>query len=82
MVNLEYEYKSCDEEQKGCVGDTKWAIITDLSEAELKDKYADIIQPFTPFVLLTLEQGEIIKELLYFSVLPVQLLPVQPLPGV
>ena len=62
VVTLEYEYKSCDEEHKGCVGDTKWAIITDLSEAELKDKYADIIQPFTPFVLLTLEQGEIIKE--------------------
>lgn len=62
VVNLEYEYKSCDEEHKGCVGDIKWAIITDLSEAELKDKYADIIKPFTPFVLLTLEQGEIIKE--------------------
>ena len=62
VVNLEYEYKSCDEEHKGCVGDTKWAIITDLSEAELKNKYADIIQSFTPFVLLTLEQGEIIKE--------------------
>lgn len=62
VVNLEYEYKSCDEENKGCVGDTKWAIITDLSEEELKEKYADVIQPFTPFVLLTLEQGEIIKE--------------------
>ena len=62
VVNLEYEYKSCDEEHKGCVGDTKWAIITDLSEEELKEKYADVIQPFTPFVLLTLEQGEIIKE--------------------
>ncbi|CDC80030.1 putative uncharacterized protein [Clostridium sp. CAG:964] len=62
VVNLEYEYKSCDEEHKGCVGDTKWAIITDLSEQELKDKYADLIKRYTPFVLLTLERGEVIKE--------------------
>lgn len=62
VINLEFEYESCVYEAERCLGDIKWAIITDLSEEELEDKYSDIIVSFTSFVVLTLEQGEIIKE--------------------
>ena len=51
-----------DREYNGFIGDQKWAIITDLSEEELKQKYVTLIQRYIPYVLLSVAQGEPILE--------------------
>ena len=43
LMNLKYEYD-------GYTGTEKWAVITELTEEELWDKYPDIISRYTPFV--------------------------------
>jgi len=53
VLNLKYEYNDFD-------GAEKWAIITELSEKELRELYPDIIEQYIPFVLLTVEQGQVI----------------------
>ena len=55
LINLQYEYS-------GYTGTEKWAIVTELSENELKFKYPDVIRRYTPFVLLSVAQGEVITE--------------------
>lgn len=55
LINLKYEYQ-------GYTGDEKWAIVSELSEKELFEKYPDEIQQYLPFVLLSVEQGEVIYE--------------------
>lgn len=42
LINLKYEYD-------GYTGTEKWAIITELTEEELWDKYPDIIGRYIPF---------------------------------
>ena len=54
-INLRYEYENY-------TGEERYAIITALSREELLDKYADIMDNYSPFVLLTLEQGAAITE--------------------
>lgn len=39
-----------------------WAIVSELSEKELFEKYPDVISRYTPFVLLSIEQGKVIDE--------------------
>ena len=55
LINLRYEYS-------GFTGMEKWAIITELSEEALWDKYPDVISRYTPFILLSMAQGEVISE--------------------
>ena len=55
LINLKYEYQ-------GYKGTPKWAIVSDYSEKEIMEKYAEVIGEYVPFVLLTLEQDEAIKE--------------------
>ena len=55
LINLQYEYS-------GFTGTEKWAIITELSEEALWDKYPDVISRYTPFILLSMAQGEVISE--------------------
>ena len=55
LINLRYEYH-------GYTGSEKWAIVTELAEEELWGKYPDIIRRYTPFILLSMAQGEVITE--------------------
>lgn len=49
-------------EYLGYTGKERWAIITELSEAELCSKYPDVIKRYIPFVLLSVAQGKVIEE--------------------
>ena len=51
-----------DSEYKGYTGDTKYAIITDLTEEELYSSYPAEIKKYIPFVLLSCEMGKVIRE--------------------
>lgn len=55
LINLKYEYQ-------GYTGTEKWAVASELSEKELFGKYPDVISRYTPFVLLSVEQGEAISD--------------------
>lgn len=55
LINLRYEYTNY-------TGKEKWAVVTELTEKELRDKYPDIIKRYTPFVLLSVAQGKVITE--------------------
>lgn len=55
LIDLHYEYENY-------TGKEKWAIVTELSENELKSKYPDVIRRYTPFVLLSVAQGRVITE--------------------
>lgn len=55
LINLRYEYTNY-------TGKEKWVVVTELTEKELRKKYPDIIKRYTPFVLLSMAQGEVINE--------------------
>ena len=55
VINLEIEYE-------GFVGEERYAIITDLSEAELQTKYGKEIKKYEPFVILSREMGKVFTE--------------------
>ena len=55
VINLKYEYK-------GYTGSERWAIITELAEEEIWIKYPDVIRRYSPFILLSIAQGEVITE--------------------
>lgn len=55
VINLKYEYR-------GYTGDEQYAIVSELSERELWEKYPDIIQTYVPFVLLSVAQGQVIED--------------------
>ena len=52
VVETKYEYPQY-------TGVEKWIIITDLTEEELKGKYADQIAPLKPFIVLPRSFGEV-----------------------
>ena len=52
VINLKYEYP-------GYTGVEQWAIITDLSEDELCTKYAEQVDPFSPYIILTTSFGAV-----------------------
>ncbi len=55
VINLKYEYE-------GYIGEEQWAIISELTEKELFEKYPDIVKQYTPFVLLSVQQGKAVYE--------------------
>ena len=55
VIDLRYEYS-------GYTGFEKYAIITGLTEEELYEKYAELIQGYKPFLLLTPDFGEVRDE--------------------
>ena len=55
VINLKYEYE-------GYTGREQWAIITELSEKELFEKYPDTISHYIPFVLLSVEEGKAVYD--------------------
>ena len=55
IVNLGYEYP-------GMTGGVKWAVITDLSQQELEEKYGAELSGYRPFVIMTSDQGEAFHE--------------------
>ena len=55
VINLKYEYE-------GYEGNEKWAIISELSEKELFRLYPDEMRRYSPFVLLSVEQGKVIND--------------------
>lgn len=55
VINLKYEYE-------GYIGKEQWAIISELTEKELFEKYPDIVKQYMPFVLLSVEQGKAVYE--------------------
>ena len=55
LINLKYEYN-------GYIGAERWAIITELSVKELWEKYPLVIERYSPFVHLSIAQGEVIDD--------------------
>ena len=55
VIDLKYEYR-------GYTGEERYAIVSELSEVELKEKYPDIIREYIPFVLLSVAQGAVIDD--------------------
>lgn len=55
VINLKYEYSNYR-------GSDKFVIATDLSEEELFDKYSEIIWHYKPFILLNMDQWNVINE--------------------
>ena len=55
VIDLRFEYV-------GYNGAEKYAIVTDLSKEELLAKYPDVICRYTPFVLLSILHGEVIRD--------------------
>lgn len=55
VINLRYEYE-------GYTGKEQWAVVSELSEKELFEKYPDEIRRYVPFVLLSVEQGTVIAD--------------------
>lgn len=43
LINLRYEYTNY-------TGKEKWAVVTELTEKELRKKYPDIIKRYTPLL--------------------------------
>lgn len=52
VINLKYEYP-------GYTGIEQWAIITDLSEEELEEKYEKIVTSLKPYILLSAAFGNV-----------------------
>lgn len=55
IIDLRFEYV-------GYNGAEKYAIVTDLTKDELMDKYPDVIRRYTPFILLSINHGEVIRD--------------------
>lgn len=63
VINLDFEYQSCVSDMKGCLGNVKWAIVTELTEDELLEQYGDVIcEYYFPYVLLNGNQAETIQD--------------------
>ena len=56
VMDLKKEYGS------NKVGKEKYALITDMSESELKEIYGDALEQYAPYVMMTLKMGEVIFE--------------------
>lgn len=55
VIDLAKEYQEYTETER-------YAIITELTKEELLEKYGDIVESYMPFVLLSLQHGEVIAE--------------------
>lgn len=55
VINLRYEYD-------GYIGNEQWAIISELTEKEILEKYRPIVSDYIPFIVLTPAFGEVRDE--------------------
>lgn len=55
VINLRYEYD-------GYIGSEQWAIISELTEKEILEKYRPIVSDYIPFIVLTPAFGEVRDE--------------------
>lgn len=55
IINLKHEYEGYKE-------DIQWAIITELTEEELNQKYPEEVQAYIPFIRLSISQGEVFED--------------------
>lgn len=55
IINLKYEYP-------GYIGEAKYGIVTALSDEELKQRYADELTDYSPYIVLSPAFGEIRAE--------------------
>lgn len=58
------EYKIIDlrSEYAGFEGEEHWAIVSELTAEELNQKYSEIVKEHSPYVLLSVAQGQVIDE--------------------
>ena len=58
------EYKIIDlrSEYAGFEGEEHWAIVSELTAEELNQKYPEIVKEHSPYVLLSVAQGQVIDE--------------------
>ena len=62
MNNKDYELISLEVEYPGIQGGCRWAVVTDLSNDELFQKYGEELAMYKPLLLITKEQAEAFKE--------------------
>lgn len=55
VINMKYEYN-------GYAGNEQWAIISELTEDEILEKYRPFVEEYIPFILLTPAFGEVRDE--------------------
>ena len=55
VINLKHEYP-------GFTGDTNWAVVSDLSEEELVKMFGGQLGCCSPYLILSLEEGEILGD--------------------
>lgn len=55
VINLKYEYT-------GYTGNEKWAIISELTEKAILEKYSIIVSEYIPFIVLTPAFGDVRDE--------------------
>lgn len=51
VFDMKYEYK-------GYTGEEKWAIISELTEQEILEKYRSLVNGYMPFIVLSIAVGE------------------------
>lgn len=47
-----------NEEYPGLTSNVRWAVVSDMNYQELSNEFGEELKPFTPFLILTEEQGE------------------------
>ena len=60
--NKEYELINLEIEYPGIQGGVKWAVITDLPEEVIKERYEEELKKYWPYIVLPVEQGEAFKD--------------------
>lgn len=54
VINLKYEYP-------GYSDSVPWAIVSEMTEAELRTRFPEVIGSFSPFILLSPDEGEAMR---------------------
>lgn len=62
VFESEFVVIDLNKEYTDYTGKTQWAVCSRLSEIELRERYSEMLEPYTPFIYLTHEQGWIIIE--------------------
>ncbi len=60
--NKEYELVNLEIEYPGIQGGVKWAVITDLPEELIKERYEEELKKYWPYIVLPVEQGAAFKD--------------------
>lgn len=56
--NKEIKIIDLNEEYPGLTSNVRWAVVSDMNYQELSNEFGEELKPFTPFLILTEEQGE------------------------